>query len=83
MLGHSAAKARLVETARAGHAERLAAAATDQGHDRVVAVGGDGTAQEVLNGLMAAESVPTAAHRPSAWSPAAAATTWRAAWACR
>ena len=54
VLGTSAAKARLVETREAGHAERLAAAATDQGHDRVVAVGGDGTAQEVLNGLMTA-----------------------------
>ncbi len=43
-----------METREAGHAERLAAAATDQGHDRVVAVGGDGTAQEVLNGLMTA-----------------------------
>ena len=54
VLGHSAAKARLLETREPGHAERLAAAATDLGHDRVVAVGGDGTAQEVLNGLMAA-----------------------------
>jgi diacylglycerol kinase (ATP) len=54
VLGRTAAQARLVETREAGHAERLAAAATAQGHDRVVAVGGDGTAQEVLNGLMAA-----------------------------
>ncbi len=54
VLGHGAAKARLVETRAPGHAAELAAAATDQGHDRVVAVGGDGTAQEVLNGLMAA-----------------------------
>jgi diacylglycerol kinase (ATP) len=53
VLGDTAARARLVETREAGHAERLAAAATDLGHDRVVAVGGDGTAQEVLNGLMA------------------------------
>jgi diacylglycerol kinase (ATP) len=54
LLGNTAAKARLIETREPGHAERLAAAATDLGHDRVVAVGGDGTAQEVLNGLMAA-----------------------------
>jgi len=53
MLG-SGATARLIETHEPGHAERLAAAALDMGHDRVVAVGGDGTAQEVLNGLMAA-----------------------------
>jgi diacylglycerol kinase (ATP) len=58
LLGHGAAKARLVETREPGHAEQLAAAATDQGHDRVVAVGGDGTAQEVLNGLMAAGAGP-------------------------
>lgn len=54
VLGQGAAKARLVETREAGHAEELAAAATEQGHDRVIAVGGDGTAQEVLNGLMVA-----------------------------
>jgi diacylglycerol kinase (ATP) len=47
-------RARLLETREAGHAERLAAAAADLGHDRVIAVGGDGTAQEVLNGLMSA-----------------------------
>lgn len=46
--------ARLLETREPGHAERLAAAAAGLGHDRVVAVGGDGTVQEVLNGLMAA-----------------------------
>lgn len=46
--------ARLVETHEPGHAQRLAAAAAADGHDRVLAVGGDGTVQEVLNGLMAA-----------------------------
>ena len=54
VLATAAATARLVETREAGHAERLATAATSLGHDRVVAVGGDGTAQEVLNGLMMA-----------------------------
>jgi diacylglycerol kinase (ATP) len=44
--------ARLLETRAAGHAEQLAAAATDLGHDRVVVVGGDGTVQEALNGLL-------------------------------
>jgi diacylglycerol kinase (ATP) len=44
---------RLVETRERGEAEQLAADATDHGHDRVIAVGGDGTIQEVLNGLMA------------------------------
>ena len=79
----TARQGRLVETREAGHAERLAAAATDQGHDRVVAVGGDGTVQEVLNGLMAAGVGPDGGRRPSASSRAAPATTWRAAWACR
>jgi len=46
-------EARLLETREAGHAERLAAAAADLGHDRVIAVGGDGTIQEVINGLLA------------------------------
>jgi diacylglycerol kinase (ATP) len=44
--------ARILETREAGHAERLAAEASDLGHDRVIAVGGDGTIQEVLNGLL-------------------------------
>lgn len=45
--------ARLMETRERGHAERLSAAAGDLGHDRVVVVGGDGTIQEVVNGLLA------------------------------
>lgn len=49
---------RLLETRERGHAERLAAAATDLGHDRVIAVGGDGTIQEIINGLMTAGAAP-------------------------
>jgi diacylglycerol kinase (ATP) len=41
-------------TTRAGEAEELAAAAARAGHDRVIAVGGDGTVQEVVNGLLTA-----------------------------
>jgi YegS/Rv2252/BmrU family lipid kinase len=52
-LAEGGIEARLLETREAGHAERLAAAATDLGHDRVIAVGGDGTIQEVINGLLA------------------------------
>lgn len=52
-LGANGIAARVVETRAAGHAEELAAEAAAQGHDRVVAVGGDGTMQEVVNGLMA------------------------------
>jgi len=41
-------------TTRAGEAEEVSANAAREGHDRVVAVGGDGTVQEVVNGLLAA-----------------------------
>jgi diacylglycerol kinase (ATP) len=44
--------ATVVETEAPGHARELAKAAADAGHDRVLAVGGDGTAQEVVNGLL-------------------------------
>lgn len=46
------AQATVLETREPGHGERLAATAADLGHDRVVAVGGDGTVHEVINGLM-------------------------------
>ncbi len=46
--------ARLEVTSRPGDAEEIAADATASGHDRIVAVGGDGTVQEVLNGILAA-----------------------------
>jgi len=42
-------------TSAAGDAEALAAEAVARGRERVVAVGGDGTVQEVLNGLLAAD----------------------------
>jgi diacylglycerol kinase (ATP) len=51
-LGERRIEARVLETREPGHAERLAAAAADLGHDRVIAVGGDGTVQEVVNGLL-------------------------------
>ena len=53
----------LVRTERPWHAAELAREAVRQGYDVVVAVGGDGTANEVLNGLMSAkeEGVGTAA----------------------
>ena len=41
-------------TTRRGHAEELAAEAVRGGADRVVAVGGDGTMQEVVNGIIGA-----------------------------
>jgi YegS/Rv2252/BmrU family lipid kinase len=47
-------QASLQVSTRRGHAEELAAAAVRAGADRVVAVGGDGTMQEVVNGIIAA-----------------------------
>jgi len=46
----------LVRTARPLHAAELAAQAAADGYDVVVAAGGDGTANEVLNGLMQART---------------------------
>lgn len=40
-------------TERSGHAEELARAAAEAGRDLVVAVGGDGTLNEVANGVLA------------------------------
>ena len=57
-LGHHQLSARLLETRERGHAERLASTAGDLGHDRVVVVGGDGTIQEVVNGLLTAARMP-------------------------
>ncbi len=46
----------MVETEAPGHAQELARQAASQGHDRVIAVGGDGTVQEVVNGLIESET---------------------------
>ena len=40
------------ETAYPNHAKEIARQAADQGYDLVIAMGGDGTVHEVLNGLM-------------------------------
>jgi YegS/Rv2252/BmrU family lipid kinase len=45
--------ARVEVTRHAGHAERLAASVAPSEAGRIVAVGGDGTVQEVVNGMMA------------------------------
>ena len=55
--GDSAAE--LVVTRAPGHATQLAAEAAAARRDRIVAVGGDGTVQEVVEGLM------RSAHRPA------------------
>ncbi|MBL7065229.1 MAG: YegS/Rv2252/BmrU family lipid kinase [Anaerolineae bacterium] len=48
----------LVRTEQPWHAADLAQEAAASGYDAVVAVGGDGTANEVLNGLMRAKTPP-------------------------
>jgi len=45
----------LVRTERPWHAVELTQGAVSDGYDIIVAVGGDGTANEVLNGLMLAK----------------------------
>ena len=46
----------LVQTERAGHAIELARTAAGQGYETVVAAGGDGTVNEVINGLVQAKT---------------------------
>ncbi|MEY9888811.1 diacylglycerol kinase family enzyme [Catenulispora sp. MAP12-49] len=51
------------ETAYRGHAVELARAAAEDGVDLIVALGGDGTVNEVVNGIMGA-ALPDGAPRP-------------------
>src|ERR671929_587998 len=46
-------KVDLAETTHRGHARELGAQAVDDGVDVVVTLGGDGTVNEVVNGLLA------------------------------
>lgn len=55
-LADRGADALVVETRFPGHARELARDAAAGGHDRVIAIGGDGTAQEVINGLLESRS---------------------------
>jgi len=48
----------LVHTSGAGEAIRLAGKALDDGFDTIVAVGGDGTSHEVVNGMMSRSAGP-------------------------
>jgi len=57
-------------TRRRGHATTLARQAAEEGVDLVVTLGGDGTVNEVVNGLMSALPTTEAAdRRPSSCPP--------------
>jgi len=51
-LGASGLRVDVVSTPGPGEAARLASHAVEEGYERVIAVGGDGTANEVANGLV-------------------------------
>src|SRR5881397_761541 len=48
----------VVETQRRGHAIELGARATIEGYDLVVALGGDGTVNEIVNGILRGNTSP-------------------------
>jgi YegS/Rv2252/BmrU family lipid kinase len=52
-----ARQATLASTTRAGDAQKLAADAVTQGFDTIIAAGGDGTVNEVLNGICEANGL--------------------------
>jgi len=56
-LARDGIEAEVVRTPGPGEAARLAAAAVEDGYARVIAVGGDGTANEVANGLVGSDVV--------------------------
>ncbi|GAB3985271.1 hypothetical protein GCM10029978_097660 [Actinoallomurus acanthiterrae] len=58
----------LAETQRRGHATELAEQAVGEGYDVIIALGGDGTVNEAVNGLLAngpSEDLPALAVVPS------------------
>ncbi|MBX3703029.1 MAG: diacylglycerol kinase family lipid kinase [Steroidobacteraceae bacterium] len=59
-LGRRGLRFRAVETASPGHAAVLARDAVEAGARRLLAVGGDGTLHELVNGLRAQDRVPSA-----------------------
>lgn len=63
-LREDGAEVSLAETTGAGDAFWRAKAAGGQGHDLVLAIGGDGTVQEVAAGIAQAETKPHLAHLP-------------------
>jgi len=62
----------VVQTRYRGHAGHVAEGAARDGHELVLTLGGDGTVNEVVNGMLRA-CPPPAAARPAATPPGAAA----------
>ena len=68
----------VAETGHRGHGRELGARAVAEGMDLVVTVGGDGTVNEVVNGLLAngpAQGLPTLAVVPGG-SPTCSPAPW-------
>lgn len=71
LLAAGGAELHVERTSAPGHAQRLASDAGD--FDRVIAVGGDGTINEVINGLAALDTAPSLAIIPTGTSNVLAA----------
>lgn len=70
-LGTKGSEVHVVQTSALGHASQLAGDAVD--FDRVIAVGGDGTINEVINGLTSIDTAPPLAIIPAGTSNVLAA----------
>ncbi|GAB4008178.1 hypothetical protein GCM10029992_63890 [Glycomyces albus] len=68
-----------VHTDERGHAEALARAGADKGYDVILSLGGDGTVNEVVNGILAGGRGPPRP-RCSRRSPAGRPTCSRGPW---
>ncbi len=76
----------VTETRYRGHATKLASTARSQGYGLVLTLGGDGTVNEAVNGILASGAGRTGSQaicRPSPHSPAAARTCSPGRSACR
>ena len=73
----------VAHTDHRGHAIEIARDAARDGIDVVIVHGGDGTVNEVVNGILGdcGQAPPTERRRPSAWCPADRPTSSRARWA--
>src|SRR5260370_8670950 len=62
----SLVKLEVVQTRYRGHAAELAREAAVEGHDMLFTLGGDGTINEAVNGLLGAPAGPAVRPRPGA-----------------